>query len=50
MINLHYKECISYMRECCEFSERKPGKANIIDYFAVGGTDGTNTQQKGFSG
>ena len=24
------------MRECCEFSERKPGKANIIDYFAVG--------------
>lgn len=30
------KECISYMRECCEFSERKPGKANIIDYFAVG--------------
>lgn len=33
---LALQECISYMRECCEFSERKPGKANIIDYFAVG--------------
>lgn len=33
---LALRECISYMRECCEFSERKPGKANIIDYFAVG--------------
>ena len=33
---LALQECISNMRECCEFSERKPGKANIIDYFAVG--------------
>jgi len=33
---LALNECNAYMKECCDYSEKYPGKANIIDYFIEG--------------
>lgn len=39
-------ECCAYMKECCEFAEKYPGKANIIDYFVEGNQMGKLLSRK----
>lgn len=43
---LALQECSAYMKECCEFSEKYPGKANIIDYFVEGNQMGKLLSRK----
>jgi len=43
---LALQECSAFMKECCEFSEKYPGKANIIDYFVEGNQMGKLLSRK----